>query len=58
MAYKRKYFFKYSSKSFFRKSCLISGNCRSVSSFFKLSRHKIKLYISKGFLSGLRKASF
>jgi ribosomal protein S14 len=57
-AYKNGYFNKYSSTSFFRRSCLITGNCRSVSRFFKLSRYTSKEFASNGLLTGLRKASF
>jgi len=58
LAYKNMFFYKYASISFFRKSCLVTGNCRSVSFFFKLSRYTIRTYLSKGIVSGLRKASF
>jgi ribosomal protein S14 len=58
MAYKNLYFYKFSSISYFRKSCLISGNCRSVFKFFKLSRYICKQYASNGLFTGLRKASF
>lgn len=56
--YRNKIFNKYSSISFFRRSCLISGNSRSVSRFFKLSRYLCRYYASNGFVMGLRKASF
>lgn len=56
--YRNKYYYKYSSISFFRRSCLLSGNCKSVSRFFKLSRYLCRYYASNGFISGLRKASF
>lgn len=56
--YRNKFFYKYSSISFFRRSCILSGNCRSVFRFFKLSRHLCKHYASNGYISGLRKASF
>ena len=56
--YRNKFYYKYSSISFFRRSCLISGNCKSVFRFFKLSRYLCKYYASNGFVSGLRKASF
>ena len=56
--YKNFYFYKYASRSFFRTSCLITGNCRSVSRFFKLSRYTCRYYASNGFFIGLRKASF
>jgi len=57
-AYRNKIFNKYSSISFFRRSCLISGNSRSVFRFFKLSRYLCRYYASNGFIMGLRKASF
>jgi ribosomal protein S14 len=56
--YRNKIFFKYYSISFFRRSCILSGNCRSVFRFFKLSRYLCRFYASNGFISGLRKASF
>jgi ribosomal protein S14 len=49
---------KKSSISFFRRSCLITGNCRSVSRKFKMVRHFCKHYASYGLISGLRKSSF
>ena len=49
---------KSTSVSFFRRSCLMTGNCRSVSRRFKMVRHFCKSYASYGLLSGLRKASF
>jgi ribosomal protein S14 len=56
--YRNKIFNKYSSLSFFRRSCILSGNCRSVNRFFKLSRYLCRYYASNGFIMGLRKASF
>jgi ribosomal protein S14 len=56
--YRNKYYYKYSSISFFRRSCILSGDSRSVSRFFKLSRYLCRYYASNGFISGLRKASF
>lgn len=56
--YRNKYYYKYSSISFFRRCCIISGNGRSVFRFFKLSRHLCRFYASNGYLVGLRKASF
>ena len=56
--YRNKYYYKYMSISFFKRSCLLSGNCKSISRFFKLSRYNCKYYASNGFISGLRKASF
>ena len=58
LIYKNLYFYKYASISFFRRSCLITGNCKSVFCFFKLSRYTIRTLVSNGFLIGLRKASF
>jgi len=58
LAYSSFYFYKFSSISFFRRSCLYSGNCRSVFRFFKMSRFKCRFYASSGILNGLRKASF
>jgi len=53
-----KYFNKFSSISYFRRSCIYSGICRSVFRKFKLSRYKVKLYASYGLFNGFRKASF
>lgn len=58
IAYRNNYFYKNSSISFFRRSCIRSGNCRSVFRFFKMSRYLCKFYASNGFLVGIRKASF
>ena len=58
LAYNNLYFYKFSSISYFRRCCLVTGNCKSVFSFFKLSRYTVRLYASKGVLIGLRKASF
>lgn len=58
IAYRNKYFLKQGSISFFRRSCLRLGNCRSVFRFFKMSRYACKYYASNGFFTGLRKASF
>ena len=58
IAYRNLYFYKYSSISYFRRSCLVTGNCRSVSRFFKLSRYTSRYYASNGFFNGLRKSSF
>jgi len=52
-----KYFFKYSI-SFFRNSCLFTGNARSVFRLFKLCRYSAKALASSGFLMGMRKSSF
>src|SRR5690349_13170624 len=56
--YRNRYYYKYKSISFFRRSCLLSGNCKSVFRFFKLSRYDCRFYGSYGYISGLRKASF
>ena len=56
--YRNKYYYKYSSISFFRRSCILSGNCKSVFRFFKLSRYLCRYYASNGYIVGLRKASF
>jgi ribosomal protein S14 len=58
IAYRNNYFLKQASVSFFRRSCLFLGTCRSVFRFFKMSRYMCKYYASHGFLTGLRKASF
>lgn len=58
IAYRNKYFLKQASTSFFRRSCLLLGTCRSVFRFFKMSRYKCRYYASNGFFTGLRKASF
>jgi ribosomal protein S14 len=58
IAYRNNYYLKQASTSFFRRSCLRLGNCRSVFRFFKMSRYICKHYASNGFFVGLRKASF
>jgi ribosomal protein S14 len=58
IAYRNSYFLKQASTSFFRRSCLFLGTCRSVFRFFKMSRYTCKHYASYGFLTGLRKSSF
>jgi ribosomal protein S14 len=58
VAYKNFYFYKFSSKSFFRKACIRTGLCRSVFRFFKLSRYYCRLYASNGLFIGVSKASF
>jgi ribosomal protein S14 len=58
LIYKNLYFYKYASISFFKRSCLFTGNCKSVFCFFKLSRYVLRTVASKGVLIGLRKASF
>lgn len=56
--YRNHYFYKYSSISYYRRACLVTGNCRSVFRFFKLSRYTCKSLASDGLFTGLRKASF
>lgn len=56
--YRNKIYYKYSSISFFRRNCLLSGNSKSVFRLFKLDRFLCRYYASNGFISGLRKASF
>lgn len=56
--YRNKFYYKYMSISFFRRNCVLSGNCKSVFRFFKLSRYHCRYYASNGFIVGLRKASF
>lgn len=58
MAYRNNYFSKNASTSYFRRSCLKLGNCRSVFRLFKMSRYVCRYYALNGFLTGLRKASF
>jgi len=58
IAYRNNYYMKSSSISFFRRSCLKLGNCRSVFRFFKMSRYICRYYASNGFFTGIRKASF
>jgi len=58
VAYKNFYFFKFSSKSFFRRACIRTGLCRSVFRFFKLVRYQCRYFASKGLFIGVRKASF
>jgi ribosomal protein S14 len=58
VAYKNFYFFKFSSKSFFRRSCVRTALCRSVFRFFKLNRYSCKSFASKGLFIGVSKASF
>ena len=58
VAYKNFYFFKFSSKSFFRRSCVRTGLCRSVFRFFKLSRYNCRFFASNGLFVGVSKASF
>lgn len=49
---------KFSSISFFRRYCNLTGYSKSVFRLFKLSRHQAKKYASNGFLMGMRKSSF
>ena len=58
IAYRNFYFYKFSSTSFFRRSCIRSGVCRSVFRFFKISRYICRYYASNGMFIGLRKSSF
>ena len=58
VAYKNFYFFKFSSKSFYRRSCIRTGLCRSVFRFFKLSRYTCRFFASNGLFIGVSKASF
>lgn len=58
IAYRNNYYLKSASSSYFRRSCLRSGNCRSVFRFFKMSRYICRFLASNGFFTGLRKASF
>ena len=58
IAYRNKYYTKNASTSFFRRSCLKLGNCRSVFRFFKMSRYACRYFALNGFLTGVRKASF
>ena len=58
MAYRNFYFYKYSSISFCRRSCVRTGITRSVFRFFKLSRYCCKYYSSNGLFIGVRMASF
>ena len=38
--------------------CILTGRSRSISRFLKLSRLKLRLFISKGFLPGFAKYSW
>jgi|HubBroStandDraft_3_1064219.scaffolds.fasta_scaffold27134_5 ribosomal protein S14 len=54
-------FFNYKknqSIAFYRRSCVMTGNSRSVFRKFKMVRHWSKLFASEGKLIGIRKASF
>lgn len=58
MAYKYKYFYKFSSISYFRRACVRSTKCNSVFRFFKMSRYICRDFASNAFFSGISKASF
>jgi len=58
MVYRNFYFYKYSSISFFRRSCVKTMWSRSVFRFFKLCRYASRHYFSNGLLVGVRLASF
>ena len=58
MAYRNFYFYKYSSISFFRRSCVKTMWSRSVFRFFKLCRYLGRFYFLNGLSSGIRLASF
>jgi len=49
---------KYSSISFYRRYCVLTGYTKSIFRLFKLSRHQCKRFASNGFLMGMRKSSF
>jgi len=51
-------FSKYSSIAYYRRSCIMTGNSRSVFRRFKMVRHWCKKYASDGILIGIRKSSF
>jgi ribosomal protein S14 len=58
IAYKYFYFYKFSSISYFRKSCVKSTKCNSVFKFFKMSRYLCRYFASNGLFVGIIKASF
>jgi ribosomal protein S14 len=58
MVYKNFYFYKYSSISFFRRSCVITMWSRSVFRFFKICRYSSRMLFSNGLFIGVRLASF
>jgi|ERR1700735_5104098 len=58
MAYRNFYFYKYSSISFFRRSCVKTMWSRSVFRFFKLCRYSSRFFFLNGFIVGTRLASF
>lgn len=58
MVYRNLYFYKYSSISFFRRSCVRTMWSRSVFRFFKLCRYLSRFYFLNGLFSGIRLASF
>jgi ribosomal protein S14 len=41
-----------------RRFCVISGQGKSIFMNFKMVRHQCKFYAAKGYLVGIRKASF
>ena len=49
---------KNQSIAFYRRSCVMTGNSRSVFRKFKMVRHWCKLFASEGKLVGMRKSSF
>src|SRR5580692_5778940 len=56
--YRNKFYYKYYSVSFLRRSGIVSGNCRSVFRLFKLSRYFFKYYEYNEIISGLSKIFF
>lgn len=58
IVYRNYYFYKYSSISFFRRSCVVTMWSRSVFRFFKFCRYYSRSLFSKGLLIGIRLASF
>lgn len=58
MIYRNLYFYKYSSISFFRRSCVRTMWSRSVFRFFKLCRYSSRFYFLNGLFIGVRLASF
>jgi len=49
---------KFTSISYYRRYCVITGNSKSIFRKFKMVRHWCKFYASNGYIVGLRKASF
>jgi len=58
MVYRNFYFYKYSSVSFFRRSCVKTMWSRSVFRFFKLCRYVSRLHFLNGLFTGVRLSSF